>query len=124
MSYLDLALKAKKQVLISQSGERLSVTATPDSGYEKNEINEKTVALSQGAAWPPVSLSGERRFRQPHAKLFPFLGRKVRTPAGPGTLPQVFADRVTVLLDTELSRCSWFSPRQVEPISWQFPVRD
>ena len=43
-------------------------------------------------AWPPASLDAERRFGQPHAKLFPFIGRKVRTPNGAGVLIQVFAD--------------------------------
>jgi hypothetical protein len=33
--------------------------------------------------WPPASRDAERRFGQPHAMLFPFIGRKVRTPAGP-----------------------------------------
>jgi len=65
---------------------------------------------------PLPSLDVERRFGQPHAKLFPFLGRKVRTPGGPGTLLQVFADRVTVLLDSELSRCSFFRPAEIEPV--------
>jgi len=70
-------------------------------------------------SWPRASLDAERRCGQPHAKLFPFLGRKVRTPAGPGTLLQVFADRVTVLLDSELSKCSFFSPTEIEPVSWE-----
>ena len=73
--------------------------------------------------WPPASLDAERRFGQPHAKLFPFLGRKVRTPAGAGTLLQVFAERVTVLLDSELSRCSFFRPIEIEPVSWEIGVR-
>jgi hypothetical protein len=72
--------------------------------------------------WPPESFEVERRFAQPHAKLFPFLGRKVRTPSGPGTLIQVFADRVTVLLDSELSRCTFFVPAQIEPITWETPT--
>jgi hypothetical protein len=71
--------------------------------------------------WPPESLDAERRFGQPHAKLFPFIGRKVRTPAGPGTLLQVFAERVTVLLDSELSKCAWFPPGEVEPASPELP---
>jgi len=66
---------------------------------------------------PPASAEAERRFAQPHARLFPFLGRKVRTPGGPGTLLQVFAERVTVLLDQDLRKCSFFSPREVEPVS-------
>lgn len=73
-------------------------------------------ATGQGN-WPPASADSERRFGQPHARLFPLLGRKVRTPAGPGTLLQVFADRVTVLLDSELSKCSFFRPTEIEPVS-------
>jgi len=71
--------------------------------------------------WPHESFESERRFGQPHAKLFPFLGRKVRTPGGPGTLIQVFADRVTVLLDAELSQCSFFRPVEIEPLNWELP---
>jgi hypothetical protein len=67
--------------------------------------------------WHPKSLDAERRVGQPNAKLFPFIGRKVRTPGGPGTLLQVFAERVTVLLDSELSRCSFFRPTEIEPVS-------
>jgi hypothetical protein len=44
---------------------------------------------------PAGSLDAARCFGQ-HGKLFPFLGRKVRTPNGPGTLLQVFTERVTV----------------------------
>lgn len=68
--------------------------------------------------WPPESFDYERRFGRSHSKLFPFIGRKVRTPNGPGTLIQVFANRVTVVLDAEISRCSFFVPGQVEPVSW------
>jgi hypothetical protein len=71
--------------------------------------------------WPSASLEAERRFAQSHAKLFPFLGRKVRTPTGPGTLLQVFAERVTVLLDSELSRCRFFRPAEIEPVNWELP---
>lgn len=67
--------------------------------------------------WPVACVGAERRFCQPHARLFPFLGRKVRTPGGPGTLLQVFADRVTVLLDSELGKCTLFRPSEIEPVS-------
>lgn len=63
------------------------------------------------------SLEAEQRFGQPHAKLFTLIGCKVRTPAGPGTLLQVFAERVTVLLDSERDKCSFFTPAQIEPVS-------
>ena len=67
--------------------------------------------------WPPASLDAERRFGQPHAKLFSFIGRKVRTPAGTGTLIQVFASRVTVVLDANLDKCAFFKPAEVEPVT-------
>ncbi len=67
--------------------------------------------------WPSESVESEQRFGQPHAKLFAFLGRKVRTPVGPGTLLQVFAHRATVLLDSQLSKCCFFSPGEIEPVS-------
>jgi len=84
-------------------------------------VSQPAFLSAGGNAWPPESLAAERRFGQPHARLFPFLGRKIRTPAGPGTLLQVFADRVTVLLDSELSRSSFFRPADVEPASWELP---
>ena|SRR5215467_4338437 len=74
-----------------------------------------------GKCWTPESLDFEWRFGRSHAKLFPFLGRKVRTPMGPGTVLQVFANRVTVLLDSEMSRCSFFPPAEIQPVSWELP---
>jgi hypothetical protein len=71
------------------------------------------------ARWPPPSVDAERRFFQPHAKLFPFIGRKVRTPAGTGTLIQVFAGRVTVLLESHVDKCAFFKPTDIEPVSWE-----
>jgi hypothetical protein len=53
----------------------------------------------------------------PHVKLFSYIGCKVRTPGGSGTLVQVFVDRATVILDCELCRCSFFLPDQIEPVS-------
>jgi hypothetical protein len=67
------------------------------------------------------SVEAEERFGQPHARLFPFLCRKVRTPGGPGTLLQVFADRVTVVLDSEIDKCAFFKPTEIEPVSWELP---
>ena len=68
---------------------------------------------------PTASPEAEQRFAQPHARLFPFLGRKVRTPAGVGTLLQVFADRCMVVLDSEASLCARFKPGEIEPVSWE-----
>ena len=68
--------------------------------------------------WPFESREAERRFGVEHAKLFPFIGRKVRTPQGPGTLIQVFSDRATVVLDSKLGICTVFKPVEVVPASW------
>jgi hypothetical protein len=83
----------------------------------QEELKSGTPATSDN--WPDSSLDAQQRFGQPHGKLFPFLGRKVRTPCGPGTLLQVFAERVTVLLDSQMSQCSFFRPAEIEPISWE-----
>lgn len=67
---------------------------------------------------PAASFDPELRFGQPHAKLFTFIGRKVRTPNGLGTLLQVFADRATVLLDSERDHvCVRFLPSELIPVA-------
>jgi hypothetical protein len=66
---------------------------------------------------PTQFLFSKDRFNQPGARLYRLIGRKVRTPGGSGTLVQVFAERVTVLLDTDLNKCSFFSPTDIEPVS-------
>jgi len=67
---------------------------------------------------PSASFDAERRFGQPHAKLFPFIGGKVRTPQGHGTLLQVFAERATVLLDSERDgSCARFLPTEISPVA-------
>lgn len=71
----------------------------------------------EGDGWPPESIAAGRRFGQPHARLFPFLGRKVRTPGGSGTLLQVFADRVTILLDSDLGKCTIYTPEQIRAVA-------
>lgn len=110
---LDAAIKQANQIFSRryQPGHELLQEAKPQ---EDSQVQSRS---SLRNAWPPASLDAERRFGQQHARLFPFLGRKVRTPAGPGTLVQVFSERVTVLLDSELSRCSFFRPTEIEPVS-------
>ena len=69
----------------------------------------KTEVLEILRSREPVDIV--RRFDgQPHAKLFPFIGRKVRTQNGAGTLIQVFAERVTVVLDSDVCACAFFEP--------------
>ena len=106
-------LREKRAAILEYLRERKQAPATQFSSFP-TPIACKTEKLGD---WHPKSLDAERRVGQPNAKLFPFIGRKVRTPGGPGTLLQVFAERVTVLLDSELSRCSFFRPTEIEPVS-------
>jgi hypothetical protein len=71
--------------------------------------------LSTAPGWPPECLDAERRFRMPHARLFPLLGGPVTTPAGPGELLQVFADRAAVRLDADPGRLTFVLPAEVCP---------
>ncbi len=78
-------------------------------------ILQKTDKLE---TWRAESLDSELRFGQPHARLFPFIGRKVRTSSGSGTLLQVFADRATVLLDSGRDQaCVRFLPSEIIPVA-------
>jgi len=54
---------------------------------------------TEEADWPSECLDYERRFGQPHARLFPLIGKRVTTPRGDGMLLQVFSSQVTVALD-------------------------
>jgi len=93
----------------------------PREERAEERIRRESSAPAPQRFWPPASFDMEKRFAQPHAKLFPFIGRKVRTPAGTGMLLQVFAKRVMVVLDSEMSRCSFFPPAEVQPVSWELP---
>lgn len=125
MSLLDTIIGSKKPPEQKNS----SVTSPLSSPPPVAEVTEVTgpgtdLSISHlhpgedaHSGYPPECLDAEGRFNQAHAKLFPFLGRKVRTPKGPGTLLQVFAGRVTVLLDTDMNNCSFFSPTEIQPVS-------
>lgn len=84
---------------------------------ERTQSAPKAAPQERPAGAPGAPSEAERKFGQPHTRLFPFIGRKVRTPAGPGTLLQVFAERVTVALESELTKCAVFRPDEIEPAS-------
>jgi hypothetical protein len=105
---------------------RLSLASLPSSvddmlggQAEQATISAEKCRDSSEADWPRELQNAKLRFGQQHAKLFPLLGCKVRTPEGAGTLIQVFAERVTVLLDSERDKCSVFTPAQIEPVSME-----
>ena len=109
----------RRGIVVRVEGEnlRLSPRRALDNELLKSISDHKKEIMghTQGC-WPLESLEAERRFHcQPHAKLFPFIGRKVRTPAGPGTLLQVFAERATVLLESDQDKCAVFRPSDIEP---------
>ena len=102
-------LRAHREELLEALRQNIAVA------HEYSPIETQSVPAED--QWPPQSYDALARFGQSHARLFPLLGRKIRTPAGPGTLLQVFADHVTVLLDCDISKCSSFSPGEIEPVS-------
>jgi hypothetical protein len=64
-------------------------------------------------------LEAEQKFGAPYARLFLFIGRKVRTPEGAGVLHQVFRDRSAVALDSEARNyLHFYPPTEIEPVSW------
>jgi hypothetical protein len=104
---------------IEQANRIFSLRYRPSEWVQRDA--EPSTSEPRETDWSSESIDARRRFCQSHANLFPYLGRKVRTPAGPGVLFQVFADRVTILLDSELDRCSFFRPGEIEPVSWELP---
>jgi hypothetical protein len=87
------------------SGPRVS--GTPRQGTDKT-------AKSLMGGELPESLDAEHRFGQPHARLFPFLEKRVETPLGPGTLRAVHYPTAWVHLDgaERLTKIPW---EEVEP---------
>lgn len=54
--------------------------------------------------WPPESFEAEARFGHRAARLYPFLGRRVLTPHGPGVLHQVLEARCQVAVGPDPER--------------------
>lgn len=80
---------------------------------QAQEPNHEREAKSAGRA----DDVGIGRFAQPHARLFPLLARKVRTPAGVGMLWQVFAEQSGVLLDEDARWIvRYFLTTEIEPV--------
>ena len=116
---------AELEAAIEQANRIFSRRYSPNPELQEEraeeEIRQESSASTSGGAWLTPCFDMEKRFAQPHARLFPFIGRKVRTPAGTGTMLQVFANRVMVVLDSEMSRCSFFAPTEIQPVSWELP---
>ncbi len=89
--------------------------AEPAQGAPQVTLTPQAPHGGPERAWPPASLEAERRFSHSSARLYPFLGSRVRTPRGTGQLIQVFTDRVAVLLDGA-DRLSFFAPEDICPL--------
>jgi hypothetical protein len=91
---------------ISAAGPLLTSPAGAETESERGvgsaEIAPKLqapVAPADEADWPPESLDAERQWGQPHALLFPLIGKRVWTPMGIGVLLTAFAECCEVLPD-------------------------
>jgi len=111
MSDLDIA-RALAEFRALGASRRDQARSGPDT------LRTSAASPAPQPAWTSESLE-DRRFDGPHARLFPFIGRKVRTPKGAGVLQQVFRDRCAVALDAEAqSYLHFFPPTEIEPVSW------
>lgn len=75
----------------------------------------EVLSYLQSRGWPPESLDCEWRFGKPQARLYPFLGKTVSTPMGPGTLLQVLSVHAAVKLDNNPDRATFFDWQDVRP---------
>lgn len=85
---------------------------TPELEVEIRRRKPELVEVLSLQSWPEASRDAVREYRVPHARLYPFLGRRVLSPRGRGRLLQVFADRAVVNL---AGRVSVFLPSEVRP---------
>lgn len=122
MSYLELALdvlKSNDAVTANQEHKDTFSLDVPKAIttdetqfpylYEKNELNEKSHRSPDQAVTAATALVNE-----PHRRLYPFLGKVVQTPKGPGKLWQVFSFRIGVILDADSNHVSFFLPEQIQ----------
>lgn len=65
--------------------------------------------------WPEASREAVRRYGEPCARLYPFLGQSILTPRGAGRLVGVLPERATVVLDGQPGRPSVFLPSELRP---------
>ena len=108
---LGVIVTQDRQDLVLRPRSRLS----PELVEQLRANKPKLLDLVELRSWPAESRDAVRRFGKPCARLYPYLGREILTPEGPGRLLQVFAERVTVVLDAEPSRASFFLPSEVRP---------
>lgn len=60
--------------------------------------------------------NSQQRFGHKAARLYPLVGRRVRTEAGPGKLWQVLAGRAGVVLDNDPKKVTFVSVEDIKPL--------
>lgn len=111
---LGVAVTLERDGVLLRPGSRLTPELIDALRSCKGELRE----LIELRAWPESSRESVRSFGVPHARLYPFIGRTVATPDGPGTLLQVFSERATVQFDgREDRRVAHFLPSELAPPS-------
>jgi hypothetical protein len=79
-------------------------------------------AGTRSPEWPPESIDAIKRFGSPHTRLFPYLDKRVRCPAGTGVLVQVFRSCCRVILDAQPAINYSCAPEVVFPADWTVPA--
>ena len=89
------------------------VSRVPESLLEELRCHKaEVVAMVSLRGWPEASRESVARYGRPEARLYPFLGRPVLSPRGPGPLVEVLPDRAGVNLG---GRVFVFLPSEIQP---------
>ena len=81
-----------------------------------NLLRHREARSMMAAKWPMDCAESAIKFGRPYARLLPLIGKKVRTPKGPGILEQVLGPRtVRVALDNNPRRMTTFEADEIFP---------
>lgn len=108
---LGVAVRLDRHELVLRPKSRL----TPELVERLRAHKAELLDLVELQGWPEASRKAVRRYGAPCARLYPFLGRTILTPEGPGRLLQVLPERATVVLDSRPGRLCAFLPSELRP---------
>ena len=90
----ELVVDAPKGLVTSEQREQI--------GHKAAEI------LTFVSRWPKECVDSALQFGKPEARLYPLIGKRVMTAAGPGVLWRVFLGSIGVVLDDDPARVTYF----------------
>jgi hypothetical protein len=108
---LGVVVTLDREDLVLRPRSRLTPELVEQLRAHKAEIQ----GLVELQSWPEASRDAVRRFGLAVARLYPFLGRTILTPDGPGRLLQVFPERATVVLDARPETATFYLPAELRP---------